>query len=47
MNIDDRRLPYPDTCDLRQANRSGKHWPTHKARARGRKNRRHRKETTA
>ena len=30
-------MPYPRSAE----------WPTHKARARGRKNRRHRKETTA
>lgn len=37
MTIDDRRLPWPDLFDARQARRTGASWPTHKARARNRR----------
>lgn len=36
---------WPDTHDHRQQNRTGAHWPRHRARARGRRNRRTRKTT--
>lgn len=44
---EEHRLPYPDTTDQRQSLRSGEQWPAHKARARGRKSRRRRKEAKA